>query len=279
MKGMVFADAWEFSALCIEAQSCLWQQDTPYQKIWVLETQGWGKVLVLDDVLQLTERDNFIYHEMMVHPALFIHPAPKRVAIAGGGDCGVLTEVLKHAEVEEALLIELDEEVTKVCQRFFPELTACLADPRASCLFGDAIAFMEQSVSGRLDAILVDSTDPIGQAARLFGKDFYRACFEALASPGVLAVQSESPLFHLDLLKSIRKNMREAGFPDVATLSFPQPTYPSGWFSVTLAAKGISLRSLRQGALEKKTFPTRYYCREIHDASFALPAFAAEALI
>ncbi len=249
-----------------------------YQDIDVYETTKFGRLLVIDGFVMLSDRDNFLYHEMMTHPALYTHAAPKRVAIIGGGDCGSLTEVLRHPEVESAVQIEIDERVTRVAEHWFPDLCAGTADPRASLRFEDGIAWMKQAPEASIDVIIVDSTDPIGPAEGLFNAAFYTQCHRALAAGGILVQQSESPLLHLALIRDMRAAMAEAGFTARATLTFPQPVYPSGWWSATMARKEANLNGFRETAAEKRPFKTRYYSVDTHRGALALPPFMREAL-
>ncbi len=248
-------------------------EQTPYQKIEVYETTHFGNLLVLDGFIMLSARDNFIYHEMMSHTALFTHPAPHRVLIVGGGDCGCLREVLKHSSVETAELVELDERVTRVSERYFPELCASNDDARARLVFTDGIEWVARAAAGAYDVVIVDSTDPVGQAARLFQAPFYADCRRVLGADGLLIVQSESPLIHLSLIRSIRSEMRKAGFDDLSTLHFPQCTYPSGWWSATLAGGRLSHAEFRERGARCRPFTTRYYNADIHRAALARPEF------
>jgi spermidine synthase len=249
-----------------------------YQTIDVYETTKFGRLMVIDGYVMLSDRDNFLYHEMMTHPALYTHAAPKRIAIIGGGDCGSLTEVLRHPEVESAVQIEIDERVTRVAEQWFPDLCKGTSDPRAKLHFEDGIEWMKQAPADGLDVIIVDSTDPIGPAEGLFNTAFYTQCHRALAAGGILVQQSESPLLHLDLIRDMRACMAEAGFPARATLTFPQPVYPSGWWSATMARKNANLNGFRETAAEKRPFETRYYSVETHRGALALPPFMHEAL-
>lgn len=257
---------------------CLHRERSEYQEIAVYETQKFGRLLVIDGFVMLTDRDNFLYHEMLVHPALYTHAAPRRVAIVGGGDCGSLTEVLKHEGVTQATQIEIDERVTRVAEKYFPALTAGTSDPRARLLFEDGIAWMRAAPDESLDVIIVDSTDPIGPAEGLFRAPFYAECRRALAPGGIVVQQSESPFLHLDLIRAMRTALGEVGFTAVATLGFPQPVYPSGWWSATLARKGANLDGFREAAAERRPFKTRYYSVAMHHAALALPPFVLEAL-
>ena len=219
----------------------------------------------------LTTRDNFFYHEMMSHPALFTHADPRRVVIIGGGDCGTLREVLKHDEVESAIQVEIDERVTRLAEKYFPELCESNNDPRAELLFIDGIKWMAACEEETLDVVIVDSTDPIGPAEGLFNEAFYKSCLQALKPGGILVQQSESPLAHLPLLKSMRRAMKNAGFQALRTLTFPQPCYPTGWWSATLARKRGSLDTFREADAAAKPFATQYYNLDMHHAALAQP--------
>lgn len=264
--------------ITLEIKGRLHDEQTPFQRIEIFETESFGRLMTLDGLVMLTSRDNFIYHEMMTHPVLFTHTNPKVVVVVGGGDCGTLQEVLKHQQVRKAVQVEIDERVTRVSEEYFPELCAANGDPRAEFVFQDAIQWMREAGEASLDVIILDTTDPVGQAARLFSPEFYADCLQALRDGGILVAQSESPLFNAELIQHIHKSMREAGAADVATIHFPQCTYPSGWWSATMARKGQQFKGFRETAARKKTFATRYYHADIHFACQALPSFLGEAL-
>jgi len=263
--------------LVLKVVDKLHDEQSPYQRIEVYETTKFGRLLTLDGLVMLTGRDNFIYHEMMTHPALFTHHGPRRVLIIGGGDCGCLLEILKHPGVELAEQVELDERVTRVCEQFFPELCAANNDPRARLHFTDGIEWVARARAGTYDVIIIDSTDPVGQAARLFQAPFYADCHRALTDKGVLAVQSESPLLHQNLIRSIHTEMRQSGFKGTTTLQFAQCTYPSGWWSATLGTRSGNTGFRVQDA-RAKTFSTLYYNADIHLGALALPSFLDQAL-
>src|SRR5690606_33067194 len=198
-------------------------------------------------------------HEMMSHPALFTHSNPKRVVVIGGGDCGTLREVLRHKEVEHAVQVEIDERVTRLSEQYFPELCESNGDPRAELIFGDGIQYMKDAAAESVDVVVVDSTDPVGPAEGLFNEAFYQSCFRALRPGGILVQQSESPLVHLGLIRAMRSAMRDAGFAALRTLASPQPCYPTGWWSCTMARKGGDLTGFRERGAASKSFATRYY--------------------
>lgn len=279
MDGQWYTEEWagQGSAISLKITRKLHDEQSPYQRIEIYDTENFGRLMTLDGLVMVTDRDNFIYHEMMSHPALFTHADPKSVLIIGGGDCGTLHEVLKHP-VTEVTQVELDERVTRVAEQFFPALTASNHDARARLSFADGIAWVTEAAADSFDVIIVDGTDPIGPAAGLFSEAFYKSCWRALRPGGILAGQSESPLFHADLISAMHGALRAAGFADVRTLPFAQCTYPSGWWSTTLAAKGATLERIREQAVNARPFNTRYYNLAIHQAAFALPQFLREQL-
>ena len=161
------------SAISFRITRKLAEEQTPFQKIEIYETTDWGNLMVIDGCIMVTTRDNFLYHEMMSHPALFTHTSPKRVVIIGGGDCGTLREVLKHREVESAVQCDIDEQVTRMAEKYFPELCESNGDPRAKLMFDDGLKLMAEIEPDSLDIVIVDSTDPVGPAEGLFGARFY----------------------------------------------------------------------------------------------------------
>ncbi len=265
-----------YSAFSLKIKRKLHEEQTPFQKIEIYETVGFGNLMVIDGFVMLSSRDNFLYHEMMTHPVLYSHPDPKRVWIIGGGDCGSLQEVLKHPEVESAVQIEIDERVTRLAERYFPELCQANGDPRAQLKFEDGIKWVKEAPAASVDVIIVDSTDPLGPGEGLFTEAFYRDCLKCLDEDGLLIQQSESPLFHPHILHPMRQAMKAAGFQEVKTLFFPQPVYPSGWWSGTVAAK-TAIGAPREADIRTRPFKTRYYNLDIHRAAFAAPEFFREA--
>jgi spermidine synthase len=260
------------AALSLQVTGRIHEEQTPYQYLEIFETEKFGRLMTLDGLVMLTDRDNFIYHEMMTHPALFTHPEPRRVVVIGGGDCGCVREILKHP-VDSVIQVELDERVTRASEEYFPELCESNGDPRASFEFTDGIKWMTRVEANSCDVIVVDSTDPVGPAAGLFSEDFYTSCFNALGENGVLIAQSESPLFHQDIIRNVNANMHKAGFIHRATLPFAQCTYPSGWWSATIASRSVPIAEFREQAARDKGFETSYYNADIHRAAMAVPEF------
>ncbi|MDR3419416.1 MAG: polyamine aminopropyltransferase [Nevskia sp.] len=253
-------------------------EQTPYQKIEIYRTESFGYLMTIDGCTMVSTRDNFLYHEMMSHPALNSHPNPQDVVVVGGGDCGTLREVLKHPEVRRAVQVEIDERVTRLSEQYFPELCVANGDPRATLFFGDGIAWMKQAPAASLDLIIIDSTDPVGPAEGLFGLKFYVDCLKALRPGGLLVQQSESPLLHLELIAEMHRFMREAGFAQTRLLHFPQPIYPSGWWSGSVAQKTAGPLAERLDEAMIAALGTKYYNADTHKAAFALPNFVKQAL-
>lgn len=257
----------------------LHHEKTPYQSIDIYDTTHFGRLMVIDGCVMLTDRDNFLYHEMMSHPALFTHDGAEHIAIIGGGDCGTLKEVLKHKNVQSVIQIDIDERVTRLSEQYFPELCSSNHDPRAKLQFIDGIAWMKEQAENSLDLIIVDSTDPVGPAKGLFAVEFYADCYNALKPGGILVQQSESPLYHAEsIIKPIHNDMRSAGFAATQTLLFPQPVYPSGWWSCTMGGKSRELSNWRQNDAKSTQLKTRYYNHAIHQAALAQPNFMQDLL-
>ncbi len=263
------------TAFSLELTQKLHEEVTDFQKIEIYATKTFGNLMVIDGFVMLTQRDNFIYHEMLTHPALFTHPEPKNVVIVGGGDCGTLKEVAKHSCVQKITQVEIDKSVTKLSEQYFPELCEANNDPRVELLFEDAIVWMKKAEASTIDLIIVDSTDPIGPAEGLFSTPFYQDCIQSLKADGLLVQQSESPLIHLEnIIKPMQNCMLKAGFKDIKLLFFPLPSYPTGWWTATIANKN-EVAFAREIECKKQNIPTSYYNYKIHQACFAAPQFLA----
>ena len=256
----------------------LHEEQTPYQKIEIWQTETFGYLMTIDGCTMVSTRDNFLYHEMMSHPALNSHPNPKNVVIVGGGDCGTLREVLRHPEVKKATQVEIDERVTRLAEKYFPELCEANKDKRATLFFGDGIQWMKDAKPGSIDLIIIDSTDPVGPAEGLFGKKFYKDCIKALAPNGMLVQQSESPLLHLGLIQEMHAAMLDAGFKQTHLFHFPQVIYPSGWWSGSIACKKKGKLKERLAPAAIKKLKAKFYNANTHKAAFALPTYVSEAL-
>ena len=263
------------TAFSLKITQKLHEEQSDFQHLEIFETETFGNLMTIDGCTMVSTRDNFFYHEMITHPALFLHPNPKRVWIIGGGDCGTLREVLKHSGVEHVVQIDIDERVTRLAEIYFPELCESNNDPRADLKFIDGIQWVKEAGANSVDIIIVDSTDPVGPAEGLFGENFYRDCVACLSEDGLLVQQSESALLHLKLIAEMRDAMKNSGFSHLQTLFFPQCIYPSGWWSATVASK--TELSFRQDDCNNKSFDTVYYNTDIHHAAMAQPEFFKKA--
>ena len=267
------------SAIGFRITGKLDEVQSPFQKIEIFGSTDWGNLMLIDGAMMLTARDNFLYHEMIAHPVLFTHPDPKRVVIIGGGDCGSLREVLRHPGVTSVTQCDIDEQVTRMAEKYFPELCESNDDPRAQIIWDDGLAYIRDLEPGSVDVIIVDSTDPVGPAEGLFNAAFFADCHKALREDGLLVQQSESPLALLALIRELRGEMTKAGFASFQTLPFPQPCYPTGWWSVTMARKQAGAGwDFREADARAKGFDTLYYTADIHRGGQALPPFVAKAL-
>jgi len=267
------------SAFGLRVTEKLDEVQSPFQKIEIYDSTDWGKVMLIDGAMMVTTRDNFFYHEMMAHAPLFTHANPEDVVIIGGGDCGTLREVLKHPGVKTAVQCDIDEQVTVMARKYFPELCESNEDPRATVMFDDGIAFMKKAAPESIDVVIVDSTDPVGPAEGLFNRAFYEDCLRALKPGGLLVQQSESPLALMHLILDMRAAMRDAGFKNFRVLPFPQPCYPTGYWSCLIASKeSRDLKTFRMHDAAARPFETHYYSAAIHQAALTLPPFVEKAL-
>lgn len=241
-------------------------RQSKFQRVDIVEFEEFGRGLVLDGVIQTTLKDEFIYHEMLSHVPLCTHPAPKKVLVVGGGDGGTVREVLRHP-VQQVDLVEIDDEVINVSKKYLPELASCLDDPRVTVHIEDAQKFVKAR-SIYYDCVLVDSSDPVGPAVGLFAQEFYQDIFNALKDDGVMAAQTESPLFTADLIKQVNDGIKGV-FPISKFYWCSIPTYSIGPWSFVFASKKFKPDEY------SNPFPQglRYYTSEIHRAAFVLPGY------
>ena len=265
------------TAFSLDIHAKLHEEQTPFQKIEIYSTKHFGNLMVIDGFVMLTERDNFIYHEMLTHPALFSHLNPHNVLIVGGGDCGTLREVSKHSCVKKIIQVEIDQRVTQLSEQYFPQLCGANNDPRVELVFGDAIEWVKNTQDQSIDLIIVDSTDPIGPAKGLFSTPFYQDCARTLADNGLIVQQSESPLVHLEsIIKPMHHCMQQAGFNKIELIHFPVASYPTGWWTASIASQKTAIEFCREEQSGSNAFETRYYNHAIHKACFAAPNFIQE---
>ena len=249
--------------------------NTGFQDLVIFENQKFGRMLALDSVIQTTERDEFVYHEMMAHVPLFAHGSAKRVLIIGGGDGGVLREVLKHP-VEAVTEVELDDGVVEVSKKFLPSISAgAYDDPRTNLVIGDGAKFLAET-DEKFDAIMIDSTDPIGPGTVLFSCEFYADCKRCLTERGILVTQNGVPFMQSDELTTSVGHFR-ALFADAWCYLATVPTYVNGpmalgWASLDQNARTVDLDTLRS-RYDALGITTKYYNPEVHQAAFALPNY------
>ncbi|MFQ5848634.1 MAG: polyamine aminopropyltransferase [Candidatus Methylomirabilales bacterium] len=253
--------------LSLRVRESLLVERTPFQQLAVLDTYQYGRMLVLDGVIQTSEGDEFVYHEMITHVPLTTHPRPREVLVVGGGDGGTVREILKHPEVERVSLVEIDDQVVAAARRFLPGLSGALDDSRAEVIIADGAEHI-RAVRGACDVIVVDSTDPVGPAVKLFQEDFYRAVHDALTADGLFVAQSKSPYLDRGLLREVLALVRSL-FPVALVYTATIPTYPSGLWSFVLGSKTYHPLTFDEQRAEK--LETRYYSPEIHRAAFVLP--------
>ncbi len=266
---------------CFKKDEVLFQSDTEHQELVIFRNDSFGRVMALDGVVQTTERDEFIYHEMMVHVPLFAHPNPKKVLIIGGGDGGILREVLKHQNVEAVTQVEIDQAVIDLCTKYLPRHSdGAYKNPRATIVIDDGANFV-RSTQERFDVIISDSTDPIGPGEVLFTKDFYTAEKGCLNEGGIMVAQNGVAFMQLSEVVTSRKRLQPL-YNDVHFYSASVPTYIGGIMCFAWATDDASLRQTDVGTLRQRFdasgIQTRYYNPEIHAASFALPQYVVEAL-
>ncbi|WP_059040450.1 polyamine aminopropyltransferase [Paenibacillus rubinfantis] len=247
-------------------------EQTEFQDLAMLDTEEFGRMLVLDGMVMTTIKDEFVYHEMVAHPALFTHPHPKRVLVVGGGDGGVIREVIKHPAVEQAVLVEIDGKVIEYSKKYLPEIAGELDHPRVDVQVADGYMHIIES-KNQYDVIMVDSTEPVGPAAPLFERGFYQGIYEALKDDGIFVAQTDNPWFKADLIQKVNKDVKEI-FPIVRVYGANIPTYPSGLWTFTMGSKVYDPLQVDETKIPE--LDTRYYTPRIHKAAFVLPKFVED---
>ena len=248
-----------------DVENILHKSKSPFQEIMVIENPHFGRMLILDGVVQITARDEFFYHEMLVHVLLHAHPDPKKVIVIGGGDGGVVREVLKHKSIEKIYFIEIDEEVINVSKKYFPEVACGVDDKRVEIKCMDGAEFVKGR-EGDIDAVIVDSTDIIGFAKSLFTVEFFKSVKDSLTSDGMFVSLSESLHFHKDMVIEVQEALKLI-FPIVDLYTAPLSTYAGNWWTFSAASKKLNLRTMRR----KYAIETKYYSDEIHTQAFMPP--------
>ncbi|GAJ38448.1 polyamine aminopropyltransferase [Saccharococcus caldoxylosilyticus] len=249
-------------------------EQTPFQKLDMVETEQFGNMLILDGMVMTTQKDEFVYHEMVAHVPLFTHPNPENVLVVGGGDGGVIREVLKHPSVKKATLVEIDGKVIECSKKYLPEIAGKLDDPRVEVKVDDGFMHIAKS-ENEYDVIMVDSTEPVGPAVNLFTKGFYAGIAKALKEDGIFVAQTDNPWFKADLIRKVYRDVREI-FPITRLYTANIPTYPSGLWTFTIGSKKYDPLAVSDDRFHD--IETKYYTKELHKACFVLPKFVADLL-
>ena len=258
----------------------LYSKRSSFQKIEVYDTDYLGRVLLNDDLLMTSERDEFVYHEMIAHVPLFAHSNPKKVLVIGGGDGGTVREVLKHKSVESVVMVEIDSCVIEASKEFISVTARELENNRLSLIVEDGVKHLKEAKDNSFDIVLVDSTDPIGPAAPLFNESFYSDVERVLTDGGVVVSQCENPFLEIEAQKSLL-NIKAKLFKKTFVYNYSNITYPSGLWSFSMATKGELdpfSPTRTEAFVEDFVEDLKYYNKEIHKASFALPQFQRKAL-
>ncbi|RSL70820.1 Spermidine synthase [Fusarium duplospermum] len=274
------SEMWPGQAMTLRVEKVLVHEKSKYQDVLIFKSTDFGNVLVLDNVVQCTERDEFSYQEMITHLAMNSHPNPKKVLVIGGGDGGVLREIVKHDCVEEAILCDIDEAVVRLSKQYLPTMSVGFDHPKVKVHIGDGFKFLND-YKNEFDVIITDSSDPEGPAEALFEKNYFKLLHDALKEGGVISTQgSENQWLHLPLITQLKKDCRSI-FPVAEYAYTTIPTYPSGQIGFMVCSKDPNAdvkTPLRQWTKEEEDAKCRYYSSEIHKASFVLPKFAEKAL-
>jgi spermidine synthase len=267
----------DHTRLGLRVKETLFSGRSAYQQIEVIDTVGFGRVLIIDKVFMTSEYDEFLYHEMLAQPALCTAPSIARVLVIGGGDGGTVREVLRHSDVKKCVMIEIDEMVVDLSKEYLPGIGTAWNDPRLDLRFIDGHEYVERSTDEKYDVILLDGTDPVGPGAVLFDESFYAACKRMLTPEGIMALQSESPLLMMDLFVETQHRLRGL-FSEVHPYLGPVPLYGTGTWSWTWCSEtGEPLRAIRERQ-ESIVEGSKAYNEELHQAVFALPNYVKRAL-
>jgi spermidine synthase len=256
----------------------LYSGQSEFQRIDIFESEELGRILVLDGFLMVTEKDEYIYHEMITHVAMAANPEIENVLVIGAGDGGTVRELTRYPNIKHIDLAEIDREVVRVCREYIPQTASCLSDPRVAIYYEDGLKFV-RTRQGVYDLILVDSTDPFGPGEGLFTKEFYGNCYKALGDRGILVNQHESVFYdeYAQSMKRAHKRLSEL-FPVALVYQAHIPTYPSGHWLFGFASKGINPLDIDADAWNALGIKTKYYNTHLHLGAFAIPNTVIETL-
>ena len=263
----------------IRVERQLYSGQSEFQRIDVFDSREFGRFLTLDGYLMLTEKDEFIYHEMMTHVPMAVHPDPRKILVIGGGDGGVIRELTRYEKIERIDMVEIDPLVVEVSKKYLPQTACRLDDPRVHIYYEDGLRFI-RSVHGEYDLIIVDCSDPGGPGEGLFTKEFYGSCYKALKDDGIMVNQHESPFYEEDAMTMQRVHKRIVeSFPISRVYQVHVPTFPAGHWLFGFASKKyhpvLDLDAVKWNMLG---LSTRYYTTQLHAGAFALPYYVEEML-
>lgn len=266
--------------MSIRVDRQLYSGSSQFQRIDVFDSPEFGRFLTLDGYMMLTEKDEFIYHEMITHVPMAVHPCVRDVLVIGAGDGGVIRELTRYPEIAHIDMVEIDELVVEVCRKYLPQTACRLDDARVHIHYEDGLKFVRSCVD-RYDLIIVDSTDPFGPGEGLFTREFYGSCFKALREDGIMVNQHESPFYPDDALACQRAHKRIVeSFPISRVYQAHIPTYPSGhWLFGFASKKYHPLKGLRETAWNMRGLTCKYYTTTLHKGAFYLPAYVEQLLV
>lgn len=266
----------EYLGLTTRIKETLFAGKSEFQDVAVVDSYQFGRMLVLDGVFQTSIAEEFVYHEMIAHVPLFIHPNPKRVLVIGGGDGGAVREVVRHDTVEKVEMVEIDGMVVEVSKKYLPEISVAMREnhPKLELKIGDGIAHMA-AAENAYDVIIVDCSDPIGPGEGLFTREFYQNVYKALKEDGLFVQQTESPFYHQELIRKITKDVKSI-FPIHDLYLAHIPIYPGGMHCFTVGSKKYKPEDAKMSG--RQALDTRYHNEQVQNACFALPNFVRDLL-
>ena len=281
-RNVWFTDKDEDQALSLRfTGEVFFDVQSPFQRVRIIESYKYGKMLALDDMVMTTIKDEFHYHEMISHPSMFTHGNARNILVIGGGDGGTVREILRHDSVEKVTMVEIDGEVIKACKEHLPQIAAAFDHPKLDLIVDDGIAFIKNAAPETYDIIIVDGSDPVGPAEGLFSVEFYTNCYNALKKNGILVAQGESPKFNDKAFAELNHTLQGIFGTDKAPVSlFFVPTYPTGMWSFQYGLKNVdhpkhvTNESIIDAFVEKEGL--RYYNADVHKGSFATPNFVKQ---
>lgn len=269
----------EHALFSFEIKKRLFEGQSDFQKVEIVESYEFGRVLIIDGFVMITEKDECIYHDMITHVAMATNPDIKKVLVIGGGDGGTVRELTRYQHIEEIVMVEIDSMVVEASRQFLPFTSEKLNDPRVRLLIEDGINYVEHTQEV-FDLIIVDSTDPFGPGEGLFSQDFYNDCYRILSQDGIMINQNESP-FYQDTAYEMRRASQKlaATFPIMRVYQFHMPTYPSGHWLFGFASKTYDpLKDLQAERWQALQIYTKYYNTDLHRGCFMLPTYVKEML-